>query len=206
MVLGTIITPDTYLGPVMSLCMDRRGMQKGATNIDNQRVMLQFFLPLNEIVVDFHDHLKSISSGYASFDYEDYGYVPSNIVKNFLVSISQPLPRSTNQSRGLRSPVPSPPSDSIPHPSSHHAQGILSCEPSILLNTLEIAIQAAIGGKIIARETLKPFRKDVTAKLYGGDVTRKMKLLKQQAEGKKKMRMVANISLPRETFIDILKR
>nr|CAD7261349.1 unnamed protein product [Timema shepardi] len=172
----------------------RRGMQKGATNIDNQRVMLQFFLPLNEIVVDFHDHLKSISSGYASFDYEDYGYVPSNIVKGYQ-SVSWPKVSSTISSLRL-----------YPHPSSHHAQGILSCEPSILLNTLEIAIQAAVGGKIIARETLKPFRKDVTAKLYGGDVTRKMKLLKQQAEGKKKMRMVANISLPRETFIDILKR
>ncbi|CAG2066675.1 unnamed protein product, partial [Timema podura] len=125
----------------------------------------------------------------------------------FLVGISPPLPRSTNQSRALRSPVPSPPCYSfLIHPINMPTAS-LSCEPLILLNTLhEIAIQAAIGGKIIARETVKPFRKDVTAKLYGGDVTRKMKLLKQQSEGKKKMRMVANIALPRETFIDILKR
>nr|CAD7456742.1 unnamed protein product [Timema tahoe] len=193
MVLGTIITPDTYLGPVMSLCMDRRGMQKSATNIDNQRVMLQFFLPLNEIVVDFHDHLKSISSGYASFDYEDYGYVPSNIVK-LNISLNGVLVEELS---------------TIVHVSRASKMARRMClklKDTIPRQLVMIAIQAAIGGKIIARETVKPFRKDVTAKLYGGDVTRKMKLLKQQSEGKKKMRMVANIALPRETFIDILKR
>ncbi|XP_068085950.1 translation factor GUF1 homolog, mitochondrial isoform X2 [Anabrus simplex] len=193
MVKGTIITPDVYLGQVMTLCMDRRGVQTSATNIDNSRVMMTFKLPLNEILVDFHDHLKSLSSGYASFDYEDDGYVPSNLVKLGI----------------LLNGVLVDELSSIVHVSKANIVGRRLCQKlkeTIPRQMIQINVQAAVGGKIVARETIKPYRKDVTAKLYGGDVTRRMKLLKKQAEGKKKMRMVANIELPRETFIDVLKR
>lgn len=193
MVLGTIITPDTFIGSVVSICTERRGIQKTARNIDNNRVMMQFILPLNEIVVDFHDELKSVSSGYASFDYEDYGYVPSKLVK------------LTIMLNGIEVDELS----TIVHISKAVNCGRKMCEKLkeiIPRQMIQIAIQACIGGKIVARETLKPYRKDVTAKLYGGDVTRRMKLLRRQAEGKKKMKMVANIGLPRETFIDVLKR
>ncbi|KAK9504602.1 hypothetical protein O3M35_010903 [Rhynocoris fuscipes] len=192
-VLGTIITPDTYLGDVISLCMDKRGIQQSAVNIDNTRIMLQFILPLNEIVVDFHDKLKSISSGYASFDYEDKGYVASNLVKLHILLNGVDVEELMT----------------IVHSSKAKTFGKKFC--SRLLDIIprqqfQIAIQAKVGGKIVARETLKPYRKDVTAKLYGGDVTRRMKLLKRQSEGKKHLKMVANIALPRETFIEVLKR
>ncbi|XP_069677973.1 translation factor GUF1 homolog, mitochondrial [Periplaneta americana] len=193
MVLGTIITPDKYLGPIMSLCMDRRGTQRSSCNIDNHNVMLQFLLPLNEIVVDFHDHLKSVSSGYASFDYEEYDYIPSKLVKlnvllngNIVEELSTVVHISKAASMGRRV--------------------CLKLKDIIPRQLFQIAIQAAVGGKIVARETVKAFRKDVTAKLYGGDVTRRMKLLNRQAEGKKRMKMIANINLPRETFIEVLKR
>lgn len=154
---------------------------------------MQFLLPLNEIVVDFHDHLKSISSGYASFDYEEYGFVPSKLVKlNILLNgiVVEEL-------------------SMVIHASKVSAVGRRIClklKDIIPRQLVEIAIQAVVGGKIVARETLKAYRKDVTAKLYGGDVTRRMKLLNRQAEGKKKMKLVANIKLPRDTFIDVLKR
>ncbi|XP_049858821.1 translation factor GUF1 homolog, mitochondrial isoform X1 [Schistocerca gregaria] len=192
-VMGTIITPDTFIGSVISLCMERRGIQKTATNIDNNRVMMQFILPLNEIIVDFHDELKSVSSGYASFDYEDHGYVPSQLVKLTIMLNGVAVDELST----------------IVHISKAVSCGRKMCEKLkeiIPRQMIQIAIQACVGGKIVARETLKPYRKDVTAKLYGGDVTRRMKLLRRQAEGKKKMKMVANIGLPRETFIDVLKR
>lgn len=193
MVMGTIITPDTYLGPVLSLCMERRGTQQSSTNIDNHLVLLKFLLPLNEIVVDFHDQLKSVSSGYASFDYEEYGFVPSKLVKlNILLNgiIVEELSMVVHASKA----------------SSAGRKICLKLKDIIPRQLVEIAIQAGVGGKIVARETLKAYRKDVTAKLYGGDVTRRMKLLNRQAEGKKKMKLVANIKLPREAFIDVLKR
>ncbi|XP_049957335.1 translation factor GUF1 homolog, mitochondrial isoform X4 [Schistocerca serialis cubense] len=192
-VMGTIITPDTFIGSIISLCMERRGIQKTATNIDNNRVMMQFILPLNEIIVDFHDELKSVSSGYASFDYEDHGYVPSQLVKLTIMLNGVAVDELST----------------IVHISKAVSCGRKMCEKLkeiIPRQMIQIAIQACVGGKIVARETLKPYRKDVTAKLYGGDVTRRMKLLRRQAEGKKKMKMVANIGLPRETFIDVLKR
>ncbi|KAJ9593292.1 hypothetical protein L9F63_015167 [Diploptera punctata] len=193
MVMGTIITPDSYLGPIMSLCIEHRGVQQNSKNIDNHRVMLQYLMPLNEIVIDFYNQLKSVSSGYASFDYEEYDYVSSKLIK---LSI-------------LLNGIPVDELSTIVHISKASVMGRRMClklKEIIPRQLIQIAIQAAVGGKIVARETLKPFRKDVTAKLYGGDVTRKMKLLKRQAEGKKKMKMVANIELPRETFIDVLKR
>ncbi|XP_044254322.1 translation factor GUF1 homolog, mitochondrial [Tribolium madens] len=193
MVIGTIITPDKYLGPIMSLCMERRGIQRSATNIDNDRVMLQYDLPLCEIIIDFHDSLKTISSGYASFDYEDSGYQSSNLVKLCILLNGTAIDELSN----------------IVHITKAQFIGrkmVLKLKDIIPRQMIQIAIQAVCNGKILARETLKAYRKDVTAKLYGGDVTRRMKLLAQQAAGKKKMRMVANISLPRETFIDVLKK
>nr|CAI5845853.1 unnamed protein product [Callosobruchus analis] len=193
MVKATIITPDEYLGSIISLCMERRGVQTNATNIDNNRVMLQYDLPLCEIVLDFHDTLKTLSSGYASFDYEDSGYRSSNLVKLQILLNGTAVDELS----------------SIVHVTKSQTIGrqmVLRLKDIIPRQMIHIAVQAAIGGKILARENIKAFRKDVTAKLYGGDVTRRMKLLAQQAAGKKKMRMVANISLPRETFIDVLKK
>ncbi|XP_046995125.1 translation factor GUF1 homolog, mitochondrial isoform X3 [Schistocerca americana] len=164
-VMGTIITPDTFIGSVISLCMERRGIQKTATNIDNNRVMMQFILPLNEIIVDFHDELKSVSSGYASFDYEDHGYVPSQLVKLTIMLNGVAVDELST----------------IVHISKAVSCGRKMCEKL---------------KEIIPRQMIQ----------YGGDVTRRMKLLRRQAEGKKKMKMVANIGLPRETFIDVLKR
>ncbi|CAH0560201.1 unnamed protein product [Brassicogethes aeneus] len=192
-VLGTIITPDKYMGPIISMCMERRGVQKNATNIDNERVMLQYELPLCEIVVDFHDTLKTLSSGYASFDYEDHGYKPSNLVKLSILLNGNAVDELS----------------AIVHITKAQTVGrqmVLRLRDIIPRQMVHIAVQAAVNGKVLARENIKAFRKDVTAKLYGGDVTRRMKLLAQQAAGKKKMRMVANISLPRDTFIDVLKK
>nr|CAH7722848.1 unnamed protein product [Callosobruchus chinensis] len=185
--------PDEYLGSIISLCMERRGVQTNATNIDNKRVMLQYDLPLCEIVLDFHDTLKTLSSGYASFDYEDSGYQSSNLVKLEILLNGIAVGE-------LSSIVHITKSQTIGKQMVHRLKDIIPRQ------MVHIAVQASIGGKILARENIKAFRKDVTAKLYGGDVTRRMKLLAQQAAGKKKMRMVANISLPRETFIDVLKK
>jgi elongation factor 4 len=192
-VLGTIITPTEYVGAIISLCVDRRGVQKSSGNIDNNRVMMTYILPLNEIVLDFHDALKSLSSGYASFDYEDNGYVASNLAKLDVLLNGQLVDELST----------------IVHVQkiNHFARDlVLRLKELIPRQMVQIAIQACVGSKVLARETIKAFRKDVTAKLYGGDVTRRKKLLKQQAEGKKKMRSIANISVPRDTFIKVLKR
>ncbi|XP_045690620.1 translation factor GUF1, mitochondrial isoform X2 [Phyllostomus hastatus] len=157
-VLGTIITPDEYTGKIMMLCQARRAVQKNMVFIDQNRVMLKYLLPLNEIVVDFYDSLKSLSSGYARDKAHTIG-------KTICERLKDSLPRQL----------------------------------------FEIAIQAAIGSKIIARETVKAYRKNVLAKCYGGDITRKMKLLKRQAEGKKKLRKVGNVEVPKDAFIKVLK-
>ncbi|ROT65713.1 hypothetical protein C7M84_016317 [Penaeus vannamei] len=193
MVMGTIITPDSYLGAIISLCQDRRGIQHNLRNLDQNRIIVQYKLPLNEIVVDFYDHLKSVSSGYATFDYEDIGFEPSSLVKlDILLNGIMIEELST-----------------IVHSSRARTVGKRICEK--LSNTLpkhlfQIAVQAAVRGKVLARTNIKPVRKDVLAKCYGGDISRKMKLLKRQAEGKKRMKMYGNIEVPREAFINILKR
>ncbi|OXU21105.1 hypothetical protein TSAR_012226 [Trichomalopsis sarcophagae] len=192
-VLGTIITPDKYFGPVMSLIMERRGLEKSTKNIDNDRIMIQFSVPLNEIIVDFHDELKSLTSGYASFDYEDSGYELSNIVK-------MDIKLNGHQVEEL---------STIVHCSKASQKAKQMCVKLLDIIPRQqflIAIQVCVGSKVLARENLKPYRKDVTSKLYGGDITRKQKLLAKQKEGKKRMRMIGNIALPRETFIDVLKR
>ncbi|KAF5286618.1 hypothetical protein FQA39_LY16226 [Lamprigera yunnana] len=176
MVVGTIITPDKFIGGVMSLCHEKRGVQRNATNIDNERVMMQFDLPLSEIVIDFHDTLKTISSGYATFDYELTGFVTSHLVKLEIALNGVAVDE-------LSVIVHSSKVDLVGRKMVHKLKDIIPRQ------LIQIAIQAKVGGKIIARETLRAYRKDVTAKLYGGDITRRMKLLAQQAEGKKKMKM-----------------
>ncbi|XP_030621594.1 translation factor Guf1, mitochondrial [Chanos chanos] len=192
-VLGTIISPDDYISKIMSLCQNRRAVQKNMVYIDDHRVMMKYLFPLNEIVVDFYDQLKSMSSGYASFDYEDAGYQPADLIKVDFLLNGKPVEELTT----------------IVHRDRAYSSGKAMCErlrDSIPRQMFEIAIQAAIGSKVIARETIKAYRKNVLAKCYGGDITRKMKLLKKQAEGKKKMRRIGNVEVPKDAFINVLKR
>ncbi|XP_028657752.1 translation factor Guf1, mitochondrial [Erpetoichthys calabaricus] len=192
-ILGTIITPDNYIGKIMTLCLSRRSVQQNMSYIDDQRVMMKFLFPLNEVVVDFYDQLKSISSGYASFDYEDAGFQPADLIKMDILLNGKPVEELVT----------------IVHRDKAYSVGKAICEKlkeSVPRQLFEIAVQAAIGSKIIARETIKAYRKNVLAKCYGGDITRKMKLLKKQAEGKKKMRKIGNIEVPKDTFINVLKR
>uniref|UniRef100_A0AAY4CBQ0 Tr-type G domain-containing protein n=1 Tax=Denticeps clupeoides TaxID=299321 RepID=A0AAY4CBQ0_9TELE len=175
------------------LMKNRRAVQKNMVYIDDQRVMMKYLFPLNEVVVDFYDQLKSLSSGYASFDYEDAGYQPADLIKMDFLLNGRPVEELTT----------------IVHKDRAYSTGKFMCErlkDSIPRQMFEIAVQAAIGSKIIARETIKAYRKNVLAKCYGGDVTRKMKLLKKQAEGKKKMRRIGNVDVPKDAFINVLKR
>ncbi|XP_062963636.1 translation factor GUF1, mitochondrial isoform X4 [Cynocephalus volans] len=191
-VLGTIITPDEFTGKIMMLCQARRAIQKNMIFIDQNRVMLKYLFPLNEIVVDFYDSLKSLSSGYASFDYEDAGYQTAELVKMDILLNGNIVEELVT----------------IVHKDKAHFVGKAICErlkDSLPRQLFEIAIQAAIGSKIIARETVKAYRKNVLAKCYGGDITRKMKLLKRQAEGKKKLRKIGNVEVPKDAFIKVLK-
>jgi GTP-binding protein LepA len=188
---ATILVPDEFLGGVLQLCTDKRGVQQDLTYVGN-RAMLVYRLPLNEVVYDFYDRLKSISRGYASFDYHLDGYGPSDLVKLDLLINGERV-----DSLSL-----------IVHRSMAEPRGRTVCEKLkelIPRQMFQVAIQAAIGGRILARETVKPFRKDVLAKCYGGDVTRKRKLLEKQKAGKKRMRQVGNVEIPQEAFLAALK-
>uniref|UniRef100_A0A8C3ACF8 GTP binding elongation factor GUF1 n=1 Tax=Cyclopterus lumpus TaxID=8103 RepID=A0A8C3ACF8_CYCLU len=175
------------------LIKNRRGIQKNMVYIDDKRVMMKYLFPLNEIVVDFYDLLKSLSSGYASFDYENAGYQAADLIKMNILLNGQPVEELIT----------------IVHRGRAYSAGKAMCErlqDSIPRQMFEIAVQASIGSKVIARETIKAYRKNVLAKCYGGDITRKMKLLKKQAEGKKKMRLIGNVEVPKDAFINVLKR
>ncbi|MCL2773419.1 MAG: translation elongation factor 4 [Oscillospiraceae bacterium] len=189
---ASIITPSEYVGSIMDLCQDRRGIFKDMRYIDTNRTELHYELPLNEIIYDFFDTLKSRSKGYASLDYELAGYKPSNLVKldillngdivdafSFIVHADKAYERGRKITEKLKENIPR--------------------------QLFEIPVQAAIGGKIIARETVKAMRKDVLAKCYGGDITRKKKLLEKQKEGKKKMRQLGSVEVSKEAFMAVLK-
>ncbi len=191
-VKASIYTPPEYIGPIMDLCQDKRGEYENMTYIEKTRVLLTYTMPLNEIVYDFFDGLKSRSRGYASFDYEQVGYKTSDLVKLDIMlngeicdALSIIVHREKAYSRGRAM-----------------AEKLKDVIPRKLF---EIPIQAAIGGKVIARETIKALRKDVLAKCYGGDVTRKKKLLEKQKEGKKRMRQFGSVEIPSEAFMSVLK-
>ncbi|MDX1924467.1 MAG: translation elongation factor 4 [Rickettsiaceae bacterium] len=190
-VKATIIVPDEYLGNILSLCTDKRGVQLDLTYV-GQRAMVIYRLPLNEIVFDFYDKLKSCSKGYASFDWVMDGYEQSDLVKLSILVNNEPVDALST----------------IVHKSRSEKRGRELCErlkDLIPQQLFQIAIQAAIGGRIIARETVRALRKDVLAKCYGGDISRKRKLLEKQKAGKKKMRNVGNVEIPQSAFIAALK-
>ncbi len=191
-VKADILVPSEYVGNVMDLCQDRRGIFKDMQYLDDTRVTLKYELPLNEIVYDFFDALKSRTKGYASFDYEFMGYAPSKLVKldillngemvdalSFIIHTDKAYGRARKIAEKLKENIPR--------------------------QLFEVPIQAAVGGKIIARETVKAMRKDVLAKCYGGDITRKKKLLEKQKEGKKRMRQLGTVEVPQEAFMSVLK-
>ncbi len=191
-VSAEIIVTSEYIGSIMDLCQDRRGIYKSIEYIEAGRAILKYDLPLNEIIYDFYDALKSRSRGYASFDYELKGYVKSELVKlDILVNHEEVDALSF-----------------IVYAGNAYERGRRMCEKlkeEIPRQLFEIPIQAAIGSKIIARETVKAMRKDVLAKCYGGDITRKKKLLEKQKEGKKRMRMIGNVEIPQKAFMSVLK-
>lgn len=188
-----IVCPKQFVGNVMELAQRNRGMQKNMSYINDERVLLTYHIPLMEIVVDFYDHLKSLTSGYASMNYEFLDYRPGDLVKLDILVAGDPIDSLAT----------------IVHRQNAESQGRVVCKklkdliPKALFS---IAIQAAIGAKVVARETLSAMRKDVTAKLYGGDVSRKMKLLKKQKEGKKRMKQMGKVSIPQEAFLTVLRK
>lgn len=191
-VKSDIIVPKDYVGVVMELCQERRGSMKDMEYIDDTRVMLHYELPLNEVIYDFFDALKSRTRGYGSIDYEMKGYVPSNLVKmDILINKEQVDALSF-----------------IIHESRSFVRGKAMCEKlkgEIPRHQFPVPIQAAVGNKIIARETVAAYRKDVLAKCYGGDISRKRKLLEKQKEGKKRMRQIGNVEVPQKAFMSVLK-
>ncbi len=190
---ATIIVPKKYLGNIMNLCQERRGQQKDMTYLTEDRLILKYVLPLNEVATNFYDELKSLSSGYASFDYEEAGYQVSDLVKMDILLGGRPVDALSV----------------IVHTDNAYYLGrdmVQRLKKVIPRQLFEVIIQAALGSKIIARESISALRKDVIAKCYGGDITRKKKLLEKQKEGKKRMKQVGNVELPQEAFLAFVKR
>jgi GTP-binding protein LepA len=189
---ASIITKAEFVGPVMSLCIEKRGHIVNQSYLTTDRVELIFEMPLGEIVFDFYDRLKSISKGYASFDYHPIAMKQSDLVKMDILLNGDPVDALS----------------ALIHRSNAYEFGKKICEKLkelIPRQQFEIPIQAAIGAKIIARETIRAIRKDVTAKCYGGDISRKRKLLEKQKEGKKKMKQVGSVEIPQSAFMAVLK-
>ncbi|HBL34046.1 MAG TPA: elongation factor 4 [Porphyromonadaceae bacterium] len=189
---ASVITSTTYLGPIMTLCLGKRGVLVTQNYISGDRVEIIFDLPLGEIVIDFYDKLKSVSKGYASFDYHLHDFRPSKLVKLDILLNAEPVDALST----------------LTHFDNAQSFGRRMCEKLkelIPRQQFDIAIQAAIGAKIIARETIKAVRKDVTAKCYGGDISRKRKLLEKQKEGKKRMKQIGNVEIPQKAFLAVLK-
>jgi GTP-binding protein LepA len=191
-IFAQVISQAEYVGPIMKLCIDKRGTLKNQVYLTSDRVEVTFDMPLAEIVFDFYDKLKSISRGYASFDYYPSSFKKANLVRldillngEMVDALSTLIHRDNAYDFGRRICV--------------------KLKELIPRQQFEIAIQAAIGSKVIARETVKPVRKDVTAKCYGGDITRKRKLLEKQKKGKKRMRQVGNVEVPQSAFLAVLK-
>lgn len=191
-VSAEIMLSKEYVGAIMTLCQERRGVYIGMHYVDDSRAILKYDLPLNEIIYDFFDALKSRSRGYASLDYDIKGYEPS-VLKKLDILINKEEVDALSF---------------IVHADSAYERGRKMCEKlkeEIPRHLFEIPIQAAVGGKVIARETVKAMRKDVLAKCYGGDISRKRKLLEKQKEGKKRMRQIGNVEIPQKAFMSVLK-
>lgn len=192
MVWAFIICPNEYIGDMMSLIAEKRGTADHTETLDSKRVMITTSLPLNEILIDFHDRIKSITRGFGSMDYEHAGYMPADMVKLDMLVNGESVDAFS----------------SIVHRSKAESRGralAAKLKEVIPKQQYQVAIQAAIGGKIVARETVSAMRKDVTAKCYGGDITRKRKLLEKQKEGKKRMKAFGSVNIPQEAFIEVLK-
>ena len=189
---ASIITPDTYLGPMITLCTEKRGIQKDLVYLDTRRVELIYELPLAEVLFDFYDKLKSLSRGYASFDYEELDYRPVELVRLDILVNGKPVDALSQ----------------LVFRGHAEARARIACRRlrnEIARHQFKIPLQGAIGGTVIARETISALRKDVTAKCYGGDITRKRKLLEKQREGKKRLKMVGNVEIPQSAFLSVLK-
>jgi GTP-binding protein LepA len=184
--------PDRYMGAVMKLCLDRRGTNKNYQYLTNNRIEMIFELPLSEVIYDFYDRLKSVTQGYGSFDYEIIAYRETRIVKLDILINGERVDALSQ----------------LVHEERAYSRARTACDKlkdEIPRQMFKIAIQGAVGGKIISRSTVNAFRKDVTAKCYGGDITRKRKLLEKQKKGKKRMKMVGKVMLPQSAFLAVLK-